>query len=100
MKSNWNPFFALANTRSKIDETVESRNDVSMKEISEDEMDAIQEVIVRSLEEQCEVEITYHRNKRFSNVSGVVSKIDSYNRVIIIDNYSIQFNCIIKAELL
>ncbi len=100
MKNSWNPFFALANTRSKIDETVERRSNVLMKELSEDELYEIQNSIVYSLENKCEVTITYYKNSRFVDICGIVSKVDTYNKCIKIEESSIKFDCIVKAKLL
>ncbi len=100
MTNNWNPFFALANTRSEIDDAIDKRNDVSMKELSEDKLLEVQEIIVESFKNQSCIKLTYYYKKRFVDEIGVISKIDVYSKNIHINNCQISFVNIIDAKSL
>ncbi len=97
MSNNWNPFFALANTRGKIDEAFDNRNNIEKACISEDEMYEIQEKIVNSYENCAVVEIEYFKNSRNKIETGIVSKIDPINKTVLINNTILKFEDIIKV---
>ncbi len=100
MNNNWNPFFALANTRDKIDEAFDTRKHQTMPQLDEDKLYEIQARIQDSYEESSIVEIKYFKNNKHVVETGIISKIDVYNRVIIINNISIEFTKIIDVNYL
>lgn len=100
MSNNWNPFFALANTRGKIDEAFEKRNNQVMKELSEDSLYEIQENILKSFSNCEEIKLTYFTNDRYNDIIGIVSKIDEINGIVSINKKNINFALIIATELL
>ncbi len=97
MSNNWNPFFALANTRGKIDEAFEERNNVEKPFISEDTMIEIQDKVVNSYENCSVIDIKYFKNNRYIVETGIVSKIDVVNKTITINNAFLKFESIIEV---
>ncbi len=97
MNNNWNPFFALANTRNKIDEAFERKYDVEQPDICEDKLYEIQEKVVSSYEECSIIEIKYFKNKRYHIEIGIVSKLDVFSKTITINNNILKFENIIEV---
>lgn len=97
MSNNWNPFFALANTRGKIDEAFDSREDVEKPYVSEERLYEIQEMIMTSYEECQVIEVKYFKNNRIINEVGIVNKVDPYTQTIMINNKSLKFDNIIEV---
>lgn len=96
-KNNWSPFFALANTRGGIDKTIESRNDILQPVLTEETLYEMQDVLLESLESNSSVIVSYYENKRVLSISGVVSKIDVYNKSISICGVKIPFNKLVSV---
>ncbi len=97
MSNNWNPFFALANTRGKIDEAFDNRNNVEKPVISEETAIEIQDKVVSSYENCAVVDIKYFKNSRCIVETGIVSKIDVINKTITINNAFLKFENIIEV---
>lgn len=97
--SNWNPFFALANTRHKIDEAIDDRNNVEKPNLSEDSLYELQDRIVESYESCSVVKIKYFKNNRYVDETGVVSKVDAYSKTVTINNLILSFDNILEVEL-
>lgn len=100
MSNNWNPFFALANTRSEIDKAIDSRLDIDMSDLTEDAMYEMQERIVESFKTGTEVCVTYYKNKRHNSIEGNITKIDQYQMCIYVNEVRIEFNTLLRVELI
>ncbi len=98
MNNNWNPFFALANNRNKIDEAFDNRKNVENKVLTEDALYEIQEIICYSLENACEITITHFKNNKYFEECGVVKKVDVLQKEITINDKRIKVDNLIAAK--
>ncbi|RKD21129.1 hypothetical protein BEP19_15770 [Ammoniphilus oxalaticus] len=75
----------LPEHRAALHELEVSQDDVDPPSKSEDELGALAEKLAQSMQDEVVVSIKYWQNKRNHQVVGIVKRIDSINKAILVD---------------
>ena len=95
----WAPYKSLPEQEKYLKKLKEDQEKQVRPEISYDEMEAINEILVNYAGE--EIVIIYWRNEKINTVSTIIKKIDVDNKKIVLpDRKTIYFTELIKLERL
>ena len=95
----WAPYKSLPEQEKYLKKLKEEQEKPVRPEISPDEMEEINEILVNYAGE--EVLITYWRNEKINSVSTIIKRIDVDNKKIVLpDRKTIYFSELIKIERL
>ena len=95
----WAPYKSLPEQEKYLKKLKEDQEKPVRPEISSDEMEEINEILVNYAGE--EILITYWRNEKINRVSTIIKKIDADNKKIVLpDRKTIYFSELIKIERL
>ena len=95
----WAPYKSLPEQEKYLKKLKEDQEKQVRPEISYDEMEAINEILVNYAGE--EIVIIYWRNEKINTVSTIIKKIDVDNKKIVLpDRKTIYFAELIKLERL
>ena len=95
----WAPYKSLPEQEKYLKKLKEDQEKQVRPEISYDEMEEINEILVNYAGE--EIVITYWRNEKINTVSTIIKKIDVDNKKIVLpDRKTIYFTELIKLERL
>jgi hypothetical protein len=81
----WQPFL-IPEHKKRISQMYVAEDDVIQPELDEQMLEQLQETIAEAIERRVEVVVTFHVNKRFRTVSGMVYKADPFSHEIILDS--------------
>lgn len=94
--NNWNPFFALANTRKEIDQAFENKSKLNKPIVFDDYLNDLQDLIVLSHVNQSVIIVRYYMNNKILSEEGFVSKINKFENNIKINDKIIKLESIIE----
>lgn len=93
----WAPFNSVINGSEVIKEI---QNEKSRKEkpvLSEDQLAELERTLLEAFHNQSVVEVIFYKNNRFNKITGIITKVDTTQKKITINNKnSYYFSNIIK----
>ncbi len=93
----WLPFKSLSGQYEMIDKMKEERKKVTMPELSVDQIDDLNRVLV-SLQKGDAVEVTYFQEGEVLSRRGVFLKCDGYSKQVFFKGFSLPFSSLLKFE--
>jgi hypothetical protein len=96
----WMPFNALLEQGDHISNLLQGRMKKEMPILSEDQLQDLNYTLETAFVFKSEVCITYFENHDFKEVTGVLTRADSYTKDIFLGDIAINANKIIKIIIL
>ena len=91
----WAPFNSVVPTKKIVNEIVSKKNKISMPILSEDQIQTIIEEITTSYHSKSIIKIKYYYNGMIKYEEGKINYIDTYKKMIWINNKNIYLSQII-----
>ena len=92
----WAPFNSVINGNQVLKEIKFVKSKMSKPVLSEEQIANLEEKIITSYSENSMIKLYYYKNEHINIINGRITKLDSVNKKIIINNKtSIYFNNII-----
>lgn len=76
----------LPEHKERIQRWVQSQHDVRMPVLDADQLQEINDLILTSLQEQRQVQVTYYREKRFANAWGWIKRCDPLDGYLLLED--------------
>lgn len=93
----WQPFYSVL-SKKEIDDNINVNNHKEMPILSEDQINENEEIIKNAYECKIQISAIIYENKNFKEITGLITKIDPYNKTIYINNKAISFKYIYKIK--
>ncbi len=97
---NKTPFYALENLLDTIDKTRTSRNKVEKLILSEDKLQEINKTIGEAIKLSLDIEIEYFNNGIIETLQGKIEKVDVFQKCIVLNTKSLQFQNILDVNFI
>lgn len=97
-KGKWQPFDALEGHRKHLKEAEYESGKQTKPILFSDEIESLNYILVNAYQNKLEIRIYYYNNGYINEVSGIISKIDTINKLLILDKLKINLNMVIKVE--
>ena len=94
----WKPFYSIPGLNKIIKEIEEEKNYKYVPSLSDDLIFDINQKLINSIENKSNISIKYIKNGMLYYKNGVIEKIDTIQKYILISNIRIYFNEIIKID--
>lgn len=92
----WAPFNSVINGNQLLDEINYERNRISKPILSEEQIADLEENIITAYSERSIINLYFYKNGCINIINGQITKLDSANKIITINNKTrIYFNNII-----
>lgn len=95
----WAPFNSVINGNDVKKEIKEENNKIPKPTLSEEQIFNLEQEIIDSYQNQSVIELKYYKNQHIYKITGIITKIDSVTKKIVINNdFIIYFNNIIQIS--
>ncbi len=93
----WLPFKSLSGQYEELDKMKSSRKKVAMPELSVDQIDELNRVLV-NLQKGDAVEVTYYHDGEIHRKKGVFVKCDGYTQTVWFKGFALPFRSLLKFD--
>ncbi|MCR4697901.1 MAG: YolD-like family protein [Bacilli bacterium] len=93
----WLPFKSLSGQYDMLDKMKSERNKVAMPELSVDQIDELNRVLV-SLQKGDQVEVVYFQEGEILRKRGIFLRCDGYNQKVFFKGFVLPFNALLRFE--
>lgn len=95
----WQPFNAVAAGSYMVDEVLKEKNKIKMPELSDEQINELENYIKESYFNEEEITITYFKNGRLYRRNGFIKEINSHiGKITLNDNFNIFFKQILNIK--
>lgn len=98
-KGKWQPFDALTGYHEALEKVVLQKNKQARPVLASEYFEELNEKLYEALASKKEVSIKYYDDGYIYKVSGIISKVDTVYKMIIINNKKIPLNYITEIIL-
>lgn len=94
----WTPFASVVTPQQVIEEIQSKKNKRAKPELTEDELEKLNQQLFECFSSTISVNITFYENYDFKIISGAIKKIDMTRKTILINNKVIYASQIISIK--
>lgn len=96
----WLPFDALTGFRESINKLTKSRSKKVIPILSDDQILDLNYKIDEALSLNKEINLMYYENGFYKEVSGLITKVDLYERIIFFNNLKVNIDLVLDINIL
>ena len=94
----WAPFNSVVNSNQVVKELIRERQKIKQPEISNEDIEKIENEIINAYYTKTKVKIIYYENGYLLNIISKIKKIDQIYKMIYLDNKRLLFKQIVKIN--
>lgn len=95
--NRWAPFSPVIDGEDAITEILKQKNRLAKPILSEEMLENIEESIINSYKNKITIKLKHYNNGQIKEITGIITKLDSINKKIILDNtISLYFSNIVE----
>lgn len=95
----WMPFNALLEQGDYINDLLHGRERVDMPVLSPDQQAELNYQLETAVARNLNIDVMYHENYRFHHVTGAITRVDVYNKLLFIGDTPVPAQSIIEITL-
>lgn len=96
--AKWAPFNAVIDGKAVIKDICDEKNKVFKPSLTDEQIEKIEQKIISSYTSKIYIKILYYYNYKINEIDGFITKIDTTNKTITLNNKNIFFTNIVDIK--